>query len=40
MVESYWPKLGAIKLDLSGNWHIIFCFESGYAEDLDLLDTH
>ncbi len=27
-------------LDVTGNWRIIFRFNNGNAEDLDLLDTH
>ncbi len=27
-------------LDVTGNWRIIFRFENGNAEDVDLLDTH
>jgi toxin HigB-1 len=38
------PLKGDLKgfwsLDVSGNWRIIFRFQDGNADDVDLVDTH
>jgi proteic killer suppression protein len=33
-LRSYWS------VKVSGNWRVIFRFEDGYAEDVDLVDYH
>lgn len=34
------PLIGYYSIDVSGNYRVVFRFESGQASDIDFLDTH